>query len=88
MVSVENWIRLSDEEKKEYQTLSSGFIEAVQMSGARDGYDFGLMYRIHFKDGVFFLARECSGEPFAGITSCSKKVIETLHNDVVQNYGR
>jgi hypothetical protein len=46
------------------------------------------MYPIQSKGGVFFMAKEDSAEPFAGITSVSKKVIETLQADAGQNYGR
>lgn len=88
MVSVSYWDRLSEEEKAEYKLYSSKFVKAVQKSDARDGYEFTLMYPIQSKDGVFFMAKEGATEPFAGITSSSKKVIETLQADAGQNYGR
>ena len=88
MVSVSYWDRLSEEEKAEYKLHSSKFVKAVQKSDARDGYEFTLMYPIQSKGGVFFMAKEDSAEPFAGITSVSKKVIETLQADAGKNYGR
>lgn len=88
MVSVSYWERLTDEEKSEYKKHSAKFVRAVQKSDANDGYDFTLMYPVQSKDGVYFMAKEGSSEPFAGITSSSKKVIETLQADAGQNYGR
>ncbi len=88
MVSVSYWERLSAEEKSEYQKYSSNFIRAVQKSDARDGYDFTLLYPVQSKNGLYFMAKEGSSEPFAGITSSSKRLIETLQADAGQNYGR
>lgn len=88
MVSVTYWERLSEDGKTEYKRYSGKFLRAVQKSDARDGYDFTLMYPIQSKDGVYFMAKEGSSDPFAGITSTSKKIIETLQADAGQSYGR
>lgn len=88
MVSTAYWNKLSEDEKTEYKALSSDFINAVKNSDANDGYEFALMYPVQSKDDVYFMAKEGNDEPFAGITSNSKKVIETLYADASQNYGR
>ena len=88
MVSESYWNRLTEGEKDEYNKLSERFVRAVLKSGTLDGYDFASTYLVQSKDGVFFLAKEDSSNAFAGITSTSKAVIETLQADAGQNYGR
>ena len=88
MVSESYWNRLTEAEKVEYQRLSKRFVRAVLKSDTRDGDDFINTYRVHSKDGVYFLAKEGSSSAFAGIRSTSKAVIETLQADAAQNYGR
>lgn len=88
MVSISYWERLNALEKDEYKKYSSLFIKTVQNSGTRDGFEFTSLYVIKSQDNIYFLAKEGSCEPFAGITSNSKKVIETLYADAGQNYGR
>lgn len=88
MVSINYWNKLSEEEKIEFKTYSSQYIRAVNESEARDGYEFLLLYSVQSKNGFYFIAKENTDEPLAGITSKSKKVIETLYADAGQNYGR
>lgn len=88
MVSESYWNRLTEDEKKEYQKHSSRFISAVKKSDAFDGYDFSTKYLVQSENGVYFLAKKGSSDAFAGITSTSKRVIETLQADAGQNYGR
>ena len=88
MVSVSYWQKLTAEEQDEFKKVSSKFIQAVQSSDAYDGYDFFNKYHVQTRNGVYFLAKEGSDEPFAGIVSQSKRLIETLQADAGQNYGR
>jgi len=88
MVSVYYWEKLSDSEKTEYKKYTANFIKAVQNSDAYDGYDFCNKYLVQHEDGQYFLGKKGSNEPFAGIVSSSKLLIETLWADAGQNYGR
>lgn len=88
MVSISYWERLNSLEKDEYKKHSSLFIKAVQNSGTRDGFEFTSLYAIKSQDNIYYIAKEDSCVPFAGITSKRKKVIETLYADAGQNYGR
>jgi len=88
MVADSYWNRLTDAEKREYQKYSDHFIREVLKSDAVDGYDFTIKYLVQSRHGVYFMAKEGSTTPFAGVTSTSRRVIETLQADAGQNYGR
>lgn len=88
MVSLNYWQALSEAEKQEYKILAPVFIQAVLNSDTYDGDHFIRTYPIQYQNGLYFMARNDSSEPFAGITSASKKVIITLQADAGQNYGR
>jgi hypothetical protein len=88
MVDTGTFNRLSADEQNEYQRYSSKFVRAVLKSGTYDGYDFEQKYLTQNKGEIWFLSTSADGEPFAGIKVSSKKVIETLLSDAVQNFGR
>ncbi len=88
MVDTGTFNKLSANEQSEYQRYSSRFVRAVLKSDALDGYDFEQKYIPQNKDGIWFLSKFENGDPFAGIKVSSKKVIEALLTDAVQNYGR
>jgi len=88
MVDTTTFNKLSANEQNEYKLNSSSFVRAVLKSDAYDGYDFELKYVPQNLNGVWFLSKSKNGEPFAGIKVSSKKVIEALLTDAVQNYGR
>ena len=88
MVDNGTWNRLSEAERREFNSYSKRFISAVQKSGTFDGWAFGQEYGVREDSGVYYLARSDDRQPFAGITSKSRAVIDALLTDAVQNYGR
>lgn len=89
MVDSGTFNRLSKEEQSEYLSHSSRFITAVQEhSKTIDGSGFGQKYKLQNSDGLWYLVGPENDEPFAGIQSKHKAVIEALFTDAVQNYGR
>jgi len=88
MVDTGTFNKLSANEQNEYKRYSSRFVRAVLKSDAQDGYDFEQKYLPHNKDGIWFLSKSQSDDPFAGMTVSSKNVIEALLTDAAQNYGR
>jgi hypothetical protein len=88
MVDIGTWSRLSVEEQSEFRALSSRFIKAVLATGTRDGFEFGDQYSIYEVDGFYYFATEINAEPLGGIKTKSKRVIDALFTDAVQNHGR
>ncbi len=88
MVDTGIFNKLSSGEQSEFSKYSSRFISAVRQSDAFDGFDFEKKYQIQKTDSIWFIAKVGSNEPFAGITTINKAVVEALLTDAVQNYGR
>lgn len=88
MVDTGTFNRLNAGEQDEYQRYSNRFIKAVFKSGTQDGWDFQNKYQIYSDGEYYFLATSKESQPFAGIKSKYKGVIEALLIDAVQNYGR
>lgn len=86
VVDMGTWDRLSADDQNEYRRHSAHFVKAVLQSACADGWDFQQTYHVA-SDGELFFLTDGSG-PFAGIRCRSRKVIEALLADAVQNYGR
>lgn len=86
VVDIGTWNRLSAEDQSEYRRHHLLFTKAVLQSEIADGWDFGETYHVE-SDGEYFFLTNGSG-PLAGIRCRSKKVIEALLTDAIQNYGR
>ena len=88
MVDTRTFNKLSSSEQSEFSKYSSRFINAVQKSDTCDGFDFEQKYQIQKNDGMWFIAKPGSNEPFTGVKTKNKAVVEALLTNAAQNYGR
>jgi hypothetical protein len=86
VVDIVTFNQLSADEQSEFRRFSKQFIKAVRLSGVSDGFEFQEQYAIKRDGEYYFLSK--GSDVFANIKSRSRRVIETLLSEAVQNHGR
>ena len=80
------WNRLNLEQQSAVKSLSSTFIKAVQVSDAKDGWEFSQQYSIVLSGDTYIISNGINH--LSGISHSDKAVMEALMTDACQNYGR
>jgi len=85
-MNLDTWNSLSEGQQQYVKSVSSGFIQAVCSSRARDGFEFYQMYSIQKRGDVYVISDGV--EEIGGVEHHDKIVVDALMNDACANYGR